>query len=622
MTNSITWNLEDERDLWRAICAPERWFDDSSATATHPDSLWWFIHLAWGAEFYFEAHPEQPRWLIERLHKPYLRWLQHHLMAWRKQSLAGSTDRYYIASILPRGFGKTVTTTKSAMIWMHLEEPDMSTLIASSTGELSADVYKSIMAVLSGTDEDSWFTWLYGNWRGGSKEWTKTHLVHSFRRSGNLSEPSFDTTSVDVGMTGYHHRIHVWDDPLFANKRRMDRDRYDISVHTAVNASYNALQTNGLLALVLTRYYDDDVAGRHLREEGVRTWSGMDCPNLSMFDKVEFGQGIWHVYFLQTEDELTGEPTHPVLWDRAKIAEAKRRDPEDFACQQQNNPGSGERAPIIESQVPSLYMDYADFNYEVPLEGVTVHIDTAFKTPDTIRTGDDNAIVPFFHDARRNGMVYLDTDNMKASNEWREEEFNTELVKTLLTYRRKIVRLKALTDETEKGGKAGSYKNRLISIVAGTGIPFSPDQFKQINRTSDKRARIRSGAGYWVEGFVKILLHKSPDGKWIIPPVVRKLINQVIRVDVTQHDDLADAAMDVFLPTIWRRPLPRGSSEDEGSYIRHPGDDELKAFSRPITTEELYEMIDHNKEIQETMGPGRGWDTSDYDEPISPREPV
>ena len=41
---------------------------------------------------------------------------------------------------------------------------------------------------------------------------------------------------------------------------------------------------------------------------------------------------------------------------------------ESFACQQQNNPGSGERAPILESQVPDLFLDYKDFTYEVPIE--------------------------------------------------------------------------------------------------------------------------------------------------------------------------------------------------------------------------------------------------------------
>src|SRR5258705_13736844 len=102
----------------------------------------------------------------------------------------------------------------------------------------------------------------------------------------------------------------------------------------------------------------------------------MDCLNMAIFEKVPKGQGNWHVYFLQTEDELTGEPTHPVLWTRPKIATEKRRNAEDFACQQQNNPGASEKAPLLESQLQDLFMDYTQFLYEVQVECASVHVDT------------------------------------------------------------------------------------------------------------------------------------------------------------------------------------------------------------------------------------------------------
>lgn len=614
------WNLDDERDIWRAICAPDRWFSPEGNTITHPQSLWWFVCLAWGTEFYFKKHPEQPRWLVSHIHGPYLEWLQYHILYWKKASREGSTDRHYLATILPRGFGKTVMTTKSAMIWCHLDEPDMSTLIASSTTDLATDIYKAIQSVLAGEDEDSWFSWLYGNWKKGSKEWNRSNMHHGYRQSKNISEPSFDVTSIDTGMTGYHHRIHNWDDPIFANKLREGREAYMRAVHTAVNASYNALQTNGLLMLTLTRYIDDDVAGRHLRFEGVKTWAGMDCPNTMMFDKVPIGEGIWHVYFFQTEDELTGEPTHPILYDKAKIAQHKRRDPEDFACQQQNNPGSGERAPILESQISDLYMDYKDFAYNVPIEAATVHLDTAFKTIQTVRTGDDSAIVTWLHDARRNGIVYLDTDLLRASDEWREENFNDEFIKVLLNLRRRVIRVKAITDEMEKGGKAGSYKNRILALVYAAGLTIGVENFRQFNRTTDKKARIRSALGYWVEGYVRILLHKDTTGHWIIPPIVRKLFNQVLRIDTVEHEDIADASVDVFIPGIWYRPYRPTGLLDDGSTPISPGDEALKEFTRPLTNEELYALIDENKEVQRTMGPGHGWD-EDY-EFTMPRDPV
>ena len=625
--DNLKWNLGAERDLWRAICSPKSWFDVDGNVATHPRSLWHFVKLAWGSEFYFRKHPAQPRWLIEKIHGPYLEWLQGHLLQWQDYCNGGGTDRTYLACILPRGFGKSVTTTKASMLWVHLRDPDMSTLIATGVSELSEDFFANIKSVLEGTDGDSWFAWLFGNWRKGAQKWTKEGIEHGYRQSKNMSEGSFDITAVNIGMTGYHHRIHCWDDPIIKNKLREDKEAYPRAVHEAVNASYNALQTNGLLMFVLTRYFDNDIAGKHLHDEGVATWSGMECPTVMMFDKVPMGQGIWHVYFMQTEDELTGEPTHPLLWDKKKIVEAKVRDPEDFACNQQNNPGTGERAPILEWQLRDIYMDYKDFLYTVPIEAVSLHIDTAFKTLKTVRTGDDNAIVPWFHDARRNGIIYLDTDNIGASNEWREEEFNTELIKRFVHYRRRVIRVKRLTDEIEKAGKAGTYKNRLLSVLGQAGIPFPATNFIQINRTQNKKARIRQNIGFWAEGYVRILLHKDDHGNWLIPQVVRKLLNQILKIDIVEHEDIADASVDVFIPGIWLKPQPLNliNSSEEGSFVREPGDDSLKAMSRPLTTEELYVLMDENKEVQKTMGPGHGWDDPDNpynDEFQSPRDPI
>lgn len=596
---NVGWNLEAERDLWRAMMAPNGWHGpDGETVSTHPDALWQFVNKGWGAEFYLKDHPEVPQWLYEPIHKKFCQWLQKHILRWKVFAQTGAPGRYHIAAILPRGYGKTVCATKAASIWSHLDEPDMSTLYCSATSDLAKDVLNAVGAVISERDENAWFPWLYGNWRQGGSGWTKDSIVHGRRKAANISEPSFDVAAVDSGMTGYHHRQHWWDDPIIKNKLRDGRDAYMRAVHDAVNASYNAIQTNGLLAFILTRYLDDDVAGRHFREEGISSWEGMECPNMTMFDKIPFGEGVWHVFFYQTEDELTGEPTHPRLWTKTMIAEAKRRDPEDFACQQQNNPGTGERAPLIESQVPHLYMSYHDFMFKDYAKWATVHIDTAFKRLDTVRTGDDSAIVVWLADATDNGILYLDTDNLRASNEWREEDFNEELVKVCLNLKRRGFFIRAITDETEPGGKAGTYKNRILGILSGAGIELGADNFIMLNRRVDKKARIRTGAGNWAEGFVRILLWKKDD-EWTIPPVVRKLVNQIVRVDVSKHDDLADAATDGFIPQLWKRPITNVGLFTRDPEPRRPGDEELKSFARPLSDAELIDMIEQKKIMEQ-----------------------
>ena len=394
------------------------------------------------------------------------------------------------------------------------------------------------------------------------------------------------------------------------------------------------------MALTLTRNLDDDIAGRHFRDEGIKTWEGMECPHMALFDRIPFGKGIWHVFFYQTEDELTGQPTHPGLWNHEMIEQAKARDPEDFACQQQNNPGSGERAPLVESQIPYLYLGYHDFLWDVQVKWATIHIDTAFKNKDNIGRGDDSAIVVWLADARNNGILYLDTDLLRASNEWREEDFNKELIKVCLNLRRRGIFIRAITDETEPGGKEGTYKNRILGILRTAGFQMGDEQFIQLNRTSNKKARIRTGAGHWAEGYARILLNKTtcdcppphydPVLKretvvrcphFLVPPVVKKMIYQIVKVDTTQHDDLADAATDGFARQLWIPPDTNPGMPSEGSEVRRPGDDELKSFGRPMTNDELFALIDEKNELREAgYDDGvRGWDEDDA---ALPRDPV
>lgn len=632
---ALKWDLEAERDLWTALCAPNRWFgEDGETPTTHPDALWNFIALAWGTEWYFKKRKGEVRWLQPRVHKPLVDWLQYHLLKWLDLRAHGSDDRYYIAVVWPRQFGKTVIATKCATLWTHLADADMSTLFFSATHPLSKSILQAVQEVISGKNRLSWFTWLYGNWYDPLRKWDKQECVHSFREMTSLSEPSFDTTGVEIGMTGYHHDQHCIDDPIYANKLR-EGGTYMTTVHTGVDACYNALKPNGLMMMDLTRYLDDDVAGRHQKREGIATWAGMPCPNMTLFEKVPLGQGIWHVNFWQTENEETGEPTLPEVYNRQKIKEHKSRDPEDFACQQQNNPGSGEHSPLVERQIHDIYTDYRILKGWAggiinPI--ASIHIDTAFKKKESIGKGDDSAIVVWLHDERTNGLIYLDTELLRASNEWRAEDFHAELIKVCVNLRMRGIRIKCVTDEADGGGKADVYPSVLKAVLNGAGF-YVP--VYQLNRQgTKKRSRIRKAAAHWAEGYVRVLLHRQCQcpphlpslecPHWRVPPLALKFFNQMLRIDAVDHEDLADAAADVFieeLPNggrIWRRPLSINyfTAGDEGAYPVQPFDDETKR--NPLSHQMVEQIEDTEREAASWMGPGHGPD--DY--LLPPREPV
>ena len=239
------WDLTSERQLWAAICAPNKWHKtDGKTVGTHPESLWYFVHFAWGCEFVFRAG-NKSRWLVKQsrsgyhVHDKYLSWLQSALLQWKENKKQGRGQRTYLCINLPRNFGKSVTATRCAALWTHLDDPNTSTLIGSATSKLSEDFLNSIGITISGNNNLAWFCWLYGNWKNPGREWTKTAFHHAYRNNTSLPEPSFDITAVDIGMTGYHHDQHWWDDPIVANKLR-DGGTYLDTVHTAFKASYKA----------------------------------------------------------------------------------------------------------------------------------------------------------------------------------------------------------------------------------------------------------------------------------------------------------------------------------------------------------------------------------------------
>ena len=644
---TINWNLEAERDLWSAICAPGSWHAaDGETPATHPDALWHFVALAWGTEWYFRKRRGEVRWLQERVHKPLVHWLQYHLLKWLELRASGSDDRYYIAVVWPRQFGKTVIATKAATLWTHLADPDMSTLFFSATHPLSKAILGSVQEVINGKNKLSWFTWLYGNWQDPNRKWDKQECVHGYREMTSLSEPSFDTTGVEIGMTGYHHDQHIIDDPIYANKLR-EGGNYMTVVHTAVDACYNALKPNGLMMMDLTRYLDDDVAGRHHKREGIASWAGMACPNMTLFERVPLGQGVWHINFWQTEDEDASAregrivPTLPEVYNAQKIKDHKARAPEDFACQQQNNPGSGEHSPLVERQIHDIFFDYKALhprtglmnnNFLIGSVSASVHIDTAFKKKDSIGQGDDSAIVVWLHDERPNGLIYLDTDLLRASNEWRAEDFHAELIRVCVNLRMRGIRIKCVTDESDGGGKGDVYPSVLRAVLNGAGF-YVP--IHQLNRQgTKKRSRIRKAAAYWAEGFVRVLLRRPCQcpmdlpalecPHWRTPAIVLKFFNQMLRIDAVDHDDLADAAADVFVEEvpgggrIWRRPLQLTYmiAGEEGAFPVQPADDATK---RNPLSEQMLEQIEQTEyETAEMMGPGHG----PTDTWLPPREPV
>jgi hypothetical protein len=330
-----------------------------------------------------------------------------------------------------------------------------------------------------------------------------------------------------------------------------------------MDSVFNALRADSFFALVCTRYLDDDAFGTVVEQEGIASWAG-HAP-AEKFEVTPNGQ--WHVYFLQARDRSNtanypkGEPLLPEAGYTDKmLANHERRKPQEHSSQYMNDPSTGEHMEITREQIRQLVIPRST---NPPIEYATVHLDTAFKDEDRRERGDYSVIVVWLHDLRPNGIVYLDR---ALRGKWKGEEFDTLLVRVLWDLRSRGIRILAVTDEAEQGGKRGVYKQRLEQVITGAGLRLM--DIYQWNRSGTKKVmRIREAAGCWVDGYVRLF----EDAENLEP-----LIEEMVKIGRTKYDDLSDAAADVFRPEIWRGRIASDRDGQPPLPIQ-PGDEILKA---------------------------------------------
>lgn len=557
------WPLDYEKQLWGDICQK---------------SFWWFLLSAWGGQFYMDTHPED-RWIVERVHKPLADWLQAHSAEWHARRLRGEKRRTKLAIVIPRGFGKTVMVTKAFALWNHLRSPDLSTFIGSETLNKAAGFLHPIKEVLTGNDKNSYFAWLYGDWYDPERQWKTTELVHAWRQKTGKTEPSFYCWGVGTGLTGFHPDMAIMDDPL-SEERIKEDGTWIPTVNQAIAAIRPAMRSDSLFCLVGTRYRDNDPIGHFLRAEGVRSWSGMPCPDGRFEVKAE---GEWDVYFLDAYDENL-ESILPEVHPTDELRKYENAFPREFAAQMRNNPGVGEHVAITYEQIygdkdgrGSLLVKKEHLPRHLTY---TIHCDTAFKEKNFGGTGDESVIIVVGHDPRGNGDVYYLEGH--GSPRWRGEEFYDRLVEIIRRIQREGHRIACVTDEDiPQGGKGGTPRIAYESWMVGAGLRRIPPFVLFRRGGKNKEKRIRETFAYWIDGHVKLL----DDA-----PGLREFTDQVIRFEVVEHKDRIDAFSDCFAPDIYKRMTINFDSE-EGGGIWAPGDEVLKG-RMPKTEDETRQVYD------------------------------
>ncbi len=532
-------------------------------------------------------------WLTEDVHKPFIDWLQRQIDEWMQCRRQGKQERFQILAWLLRGFGKTNLVTTCLPAYIMLDDPDLASYIGSETHPKAKEFLTSIKPMLDGTDPHCLFTWFYGNWYHPDRTWTLDALVTAHRHSPSIKEPSIGTFGVETGITGKHPQLLVYDDPI-SDEKLKEGGNWLTNAITSMDAIHPALTNDSLFVLIGTRYLQSDVIGTALETEGVQSWDGQPPPPGTPFKN----DGAWRVYFLagrdvtDTREYAEGRPVIPKTWSHAAMLAYEAKNPQKYRAQIMGNPMDEKASELTPELIESFFIERKDLP---PIEYATIHLDTAFKYDKRKAKGDRNVILVFLHDAAPTGCVNF--DGAKIGANWTGTDFDTQLIHTIADLTRRHIRIRAITDEPEPGGKRGIYLRHLQDIIHAAG--FRIPEILQLNRAGTiKEVRIHEAGSYWIEGLVRLI--RGAEGVHVLTEQMRLAM---IDLRMCRYDDVADAAADVWRPEIWRGR--HYNSSDEAPYMPiQPGDDILKGrIERDLADIEYELRHGHRRQYDDDPNP-------------------
>lgn len=494
-------------------------------------SFWFFLCWGFGVKEHCKRTPSD-NWLFEPVHKGLCDDLQGCVEEWEVSRQAGRREPMDILVEIPRGYGKS-TIGCALDIWIQLRNPNLTEVLSSYDERKSVEFLNVIKTYLEGDAAYGWFKELYGIWAprfGEDRDWRRDNFTHMRRTNIGLRDPSFRAASVSKGMTGTRPDVFRLDDPVVKEKLVLEGNWRE-KAREHLSSSRFAVKSNGLRIVYLTPYSEGDVADKILKDEGVHSF----LPHSMEMDKDRWtAGGGWRVFYLTARDHK-GRSTLPNVYPLERLEKMERDDPDDFASQMMCDPVSGSHLPFNRGDVEQLWVERVDIPKNL---STSVHCDTSFKHENRKNRGDWNVIQVWGHEYGTGRVYFL---GAKRSREWTGKEYVAHLVETLIELEKEKRWPFVITDEREMGGKGGMVEEFLKGECASRNLRYPNFLYMTRSRIS-KEVRIKQAVYGWKAGKVKLVRGSLE---------VESLIYEMTRIGVSKHDDMADAAADVFHPDVY-----------------------------------------------------------------------
>lgn len=235
------------------------------------------------------------KWLAADPMKKFKWTARHHVYVREQLEKITSGETKRLMLFVPPRHGKSELVTVRYAVWRLAKEPGLNIIVGCYNQKLANRFSRKIKKLAESTIEIS-------RKKHAAEEW-ETAIGGSVKAVG-----------VGAGITGFGGDLIIIDDPVkgraVANSRNF-RDKlwdwYKDDVHTR-------LEPGAAVVLIQTRWHDDDLAGRLLKdmEDGGEHWNVVRLPALSEPPALAGGQSVTQTTSRSTENTLIPESSSDI----------------------------------------------------------------------------------------------------------------------------------------------------------------------------------------------------------------------------------------------------------------------------------------------------------------------
>ena len=266
-----------------------------------------------------------PKWLKKVFGGWTWNWdYQLYLYKYLERVTSGECRRLMI--FMPPRHGKSEMVTFRYTAWRLLREPGLNVIVGSYNQRLANKASRRIKRIVEVRNEEVGkraedITTKNTEKESGKKTPKGVTLARSVAEWETGGGGTVRAVGVGAGIAGFGAGLVVIDDPV-RNRADAESETYRDKVWDWFNDDiYTRLEPNAAIILIQTRWHEDDLAGRLLREmedEGAEKWEVVKLPALAVeFEQDEEDEAL-------AEDHLTAEAQN--LGEEFKQDEQDRQD--------------------------------------------------------------------------------------------------------------------------------------------------------------------------------------------------------------------------------------------------------------------------------------------------------